>query len=255
VSQNEIEETLKRVLDLITPDMLDGAVVYTKNLNTYGEIINAMREAGDLDIEKKPHRGWEQHHYDESSKLRPGIVDYSNRENLIIAEIGVWKGVNAYNMLTQLDVAKIYLIDPYIPYRGISGRIGMSEAATQEVRAEAMERLAPFENRIVWLEKESSQAAFEIPENSLDIVYIDGDHRYEMCLADVVLYYQKVKPGGLMSGDDYRPRCLHDVIRAVNEFVLANRYKLTVREAVWWFTKREAEDVQSQGAQTERADR
>ncbi|MFC7043029.1 hypothetical protein [Halonotius sp. GCM10025705] len=35
------------------------------------------------------------------------------RDNLIIAEIGVWKGRHAEILLNSLDIEKIYLIDPY----------------------------------------------------------------------------------------------------------------------------------------------
>ena len=42
---------------------------------------------------------------------------------------------------------------------------------------------------------------FDTPDR-FDAVYVDGDHSYEVALADVVKYWQYVRPGGLMLVDD-----------------------------------------------------
>ena len=56
-----------------------------------------------------------------------------------------------------------------------------------------------------------------------DFVYIDGNHDYEFVLKDLETWFTKVKPGGIIFGDDYlRP---YGVSKAVNEFSF--KYKLT----------------------------
>lgn len=37
----------------------------------------------------------------------------NNKQNIIAAEVGVWKGEHAEILLNQLDIDTLYLIDPY----------------------------------------------------------------------------------------------------------------------------------------------
>ena len=56
---------------------------------------------------------------------------------------------------------------------------------------------------------------------ALDWVYIDGNHTYEFVLEDLRSWYPKVRPGGLVVGDDYdRPDAWWNdgVTKAVTEF-------------------------------------
>ena len=40
------------------------------------------------------------------------------------------------------------------------------------------------------------------PDNYFDWVYIDGNHLYPHVLEDILVSFKKVKPGGIVSGDD-----------------------------------------------------
>lgn len=63
----------------------------------------------------------------------------------------------------------------------------------------------------------------------MDFVYIDGDHSYEACLADLEAYFPKVKRSGILSGHDYLngslPQGEFGVKRAVGEFVRRSRHQ------------------------------
>ena len=49
----------------------------------------------------------------------------------------------------------------------------------------------------------AQEAAPGIPDESLDYVYIDGDHTIAGVIRDCVLWWPKLRPGGLFFGDDY----------------------------------------------------
>jgi hypothetical protein len=49
----------------------------------------------------------------------------------------------------------------------------------------------------------SQEAAPQIPEESLDFVYIDGDHSFDAVMLDLILWSKKVRKGGLVGGHDY----------------------------------------------------
>ena len=49
----------------------------------------------------------------------------------------------------------------------------------------------------------SVAASQQFAEQSLDFVYIDADHSYESCLADITAWHPKIRDGGILSGHDY----------------------------------------------------
>jgi cephalosporin hydroxylase len=52
----------------------------------------------------------------------------------------------------------------------------------------------------------SLEAAEHFAEHSIDAVWIDGDHSYEGCTADIRAWFPKLKTGGFMGGDDFMMR-------------------------------------------------
>ena len=80
-----------------------------------------------------------------------------------------------------------------------------------------------------------------LPDESLDLVFIDGDHTYEGCKADISNYYAKVKPGGFIAGHDYENdefKFGQMVKRAVDEFVESNGLVLDLGENMTWFARK-----------------
>jgi predicted O-methyltransferase YrrM len=71
-------------------------------------------------------------------------------------------------------------------------------------------------------------ASSRFKDNSLDIVFIDGDHSYEACLEDLTVWYPKVKQGGLIIGHDYWSEIKNDVYRAAQDF--AHNFGLMLEE-------------------------
>src|SRR3989344_9338417 len=78
-----------------------------------------------------------------------------NKNNLIGAEIGVMSGWNSRSLLQELDIKKLYLIDPYEFYNGAETYYKVDE----ETLKEAKKRLNKWKEKIVWIKKLSSQAA------------------------------------------------------------------------------------------------
>ncbi|GIV19686.1 MAG: hypothetical protein KatS3mg023_1437 [Armatimonadota bacterium] len=51
--------------------------------------------------------------------------------------------------------------------------------------------------------EDSTRAWKNFADGSIDLLFIDGDHSYEGCLADLSHWYPKVKPDGVILGHDY----------------------------------------------------
>ena len=82
--------------------------------------------------------------------------------------------------------------------------------------------------------KESSHEASKLFSNgSIDYLMIDGDHSYDGVKQDIQDYFYKVKPGGIISGDDYK--AFQCVRVAVDEFFVGADMKTS--DNLHWYYK------------------
>lgn len=152
-------------------------------------------------------------------------------------EIGTWRGDFASIMCSKLQPQKFYAIDPYMLYEGYTDRPDQNEFANQRNLDMLAERAAHRvgtmlpEGRSELLREMSVNAIQRFADNSLDVVYVDADHKYEPVLADIRAWYAKVKPGGILCGDDYIEGSHIEkfgVIEAVKDFAVENNLKFAV---------------------------
>lgn len=164
---------------------------------------------------------------------RPALRLLIGRPGLVGAEIGVHMGINALDILMELRIKKLYLIDHY------EGMYNIHKDPTPNTHYKmiAQDRLRIFNHCIEWIFKRSQDVTNEIPDNSLDFAYIDGSHKHHEVLADCKLYWEKVKPGGLLCGHDFN----NEVEAAVRDFALLDylklEYDLSTDPGDWWIWK------------------
>jgi hypothetical protein len=150
-------------------------------------------------------------------------------------EIGVCEGINASTILETLNISTLHLVDPYLPYLDDLGQTKDFSAG----KAKAVAALKDYESRIQWHLKPSLEAAEEVEDNSLDFVYIDGNHSYNSVKEDIDAWMPKVKAGGFLGGHDYyfEDTAFIGVIQAVNEFINKSKYVLHRGFTDWWIKK------------------
>jgi hypothetical protein len=144
-------------------------------------------------------------------------------------EVGVWKGEFSLLILQRVRPAKLMLVDPWafdprFAESLFGGRAAKSQADMDEIcrKVHARFRAEIARGAVSICRSTSVEAAASVPGESVDWVYIDGNHTYEYVLEDLRAWYPKVRPGGLVAGDDYdRPGAWwgDGVTRAVTEFV------------------------------------
>lgn len=93
-----------------------------------------------------------------------------------------------------------------------------------------LELLEPYNVTII--KKYSVDGAKDVPDGSLDFVYIDAAHDYENVKKDLEAWVPKVRIGGVVSGDDFYefPSGKGGVMPAVTEFTSKNRYNLKLTD-------------------------
>jgi len=115
------------------------------------------------------------------------------------AEIGVYKGRFSKQLLRLNPNLKLYGIDAWQVYDGYEDT--QDPEHMERIYKEARMRLAPYNFKIIidW----SMKAVKRFKDESLDFVYIDGNHSYESVKEDIREWSKKVKKGGIVAGHDY----------------------------------------------------
>lgn len=115
-------------------------------------------------------------------------------------EIGVRDGGYSLRLIRSIPALKLYGVDPYEPHKGYRDHVRKS--TFEGFEKEAHDKLDSYTN-YTFLREYSSDALKRFNDNSLDFVYIDGDHSFYEATHDIEKWSQKVRPGGIVSGDDY----------------------------------------------------
>lgn len=120
-----------------------------------------------------------------------------------VCEIGVFRGKLAEHLLSNCaGIERYYLVDPWRTLESWGKPANLTDAAFADIYAEAMARTDPFADRRHVLRDEARIALREIPDGSLDAVYVDGDHTLRGITIDLINALPKLRPGGVLAGDD-----------------------------------------------------
>jgi predicted O-methyltransferase YrrM len=117
----------------------------------------------------------------------------------------------------------------------------LGQADQDRLRRMAMQRLQPFGVRATVYHMDSIEAAARFQDDSLDLVFVDGDHSKEGCARDLETWWPKIKPGGWMSGHDYLNsdrRFSFGVNAAVDQFVRRHGIDLEIAAGTCYFMRK-----------------
>jgi len=153
---------------------------------------------------------------------------FKDSGKLTVVEIGCSSGYNARNICENLNIEKLYCIDPYTTY---FDKFERSDAPAFSTAKKTLKNYP-----VVFIKKYSAEAVNYIP-NNLDSCYIDGNHRFKNVKQDIELYYPKIRQGGIIGGHDFEGTCL-GVVRAVLEFADKNNLELHTDKTDWWMIKK-----------------
>lgn len=116
-----------------------------------------------------------------------------------IAEIGVFKGEYAENLFNYIPSLHLYCIDPWKIYDDY--KEFRNQKFLNDCYKETKERL--IGKNAVIIRKQSMKAVKDFEDNSLDAVFIDGNHEFQFVTNDIAEWGKKVKIGGIIAGHDF----------------------------------------------------
>ena len=146
-------------------------------------------------------------------------------DDLVGAEIGVSRAITLCTLLQNCPkIAKVIAVDSYKPYTdflkepydGIPAYT-VDAKEINFIKLTAMHNItfSGHANKVLFLEQDSSEAAKQIEDESLDFVFLDTYMTLEQAEKDLTDWYKKVKKGGLFSGHYWTCTAIQ---QAVNDF-------------------------------------
>lgn len=137
-------------------------------------------------------------------KYRTELPDFMRELNrpMTAAELGVAEGYNSADLLAN-GLEKLYLVDTWATIPGQQGDGGHPQEWHDKNYEAAIERVKPYGEKAIFLRGMSTEMAKYVPDNSLGLLYLDGDHSYMGVVSDLVTWFPKVVNGGIIAGHDF----------------------------------------------------
>jgi len=114
-------------------------------------------------------------------------------------EVGVFEGDYSRWLLKMMPKLKLYGVDTWIPYKDYKD---FKDNTIIDAYKKAKNNVKGFDCTLIkgWSEK----VVKKFDDESLDFVFIDGNHAYEWVVQDIALWSKKVRKGGIVYGHDYK---------------------------------------------------
>jgi predicted O-methyltransferase YrrM len=156
------------------------------------------------------------------------LADQAIQHEFII-EIGSFHGRSTKALSNTLGV--VYAIDCVDPIYNHDNDIPQMEA----LRANLANEIAS--GKVIVLEARSPECASLFENACADMIFIDGDHKFESVVADIYAWQKKLKPGGLLCGHDYTHAKDGMIEReGVKRAVDSCLNGVNIIGSIWWIT-------------------
>lgn len=174
------------------------------------------------------------------------IVDQINSDGKIV-EIGSFLGRSTHYLATSLynagkENVKIYAIDTF---EGSSEHVNLK--LPKDFSSIFKENLEFFiEKRIVIPcqgRSDDPKILERFEEATIDFIMVDGAHEYEPVMNDIINWWPKLKPEGVMFGDDYELASVEQAVKKSLSTTLAPGLSVNSSSEQTWFTSKNIENV------------
>jgi hypothetical protein len=124
--------------------------------------------------------------------------------NSICIEIGSWKGSSSYAIASIVKLYEnsiLYCVDHWEGNLNTHAREEAKEDKIWDIFINNI-NILDISKVIRPIRMSSHDAISNFKDESIDFIFIDGDHTYDFFRKDIELYWPKLKIGGIMCGHD-----------------------------------------------------
>jgi len=147
-----------------------------------------------------------------------------------IVEFGCFHGRSTRAMADNTD-GTIWAVDPWAgDYPTETGEI--LKQVNTFVMPEFLDNLKEYVESKKVIPVRQFSTTFDLPFQ-VDMIFLDGDHRYDTVVKDIRKAQKLVKEGGIISGHDYGHPLWTGVKKAVDELL----GPVEVVDTIWWMKK------------------
>ena len=139
------------------------------------------------------------------------LIDLQKPKTLV--EIGVAYGYHAVHILRNNNDLVYVGVDPYLPNYDNEDPFSIDVArlfperdpldSMNRLHSAVLGELDQFSYRAKLIRETSQEAAVAFEPESVDMVFVDANHKLAHALEDINIWFSKLRPGGLLVGDDY----------------------------------------------------
>ena len=132
------------------------------------------------------------------------VIDSADAASVL--ELGVWRGEFAAELLRDCTgIESYWMLDPWRRLEGWNKPFNVGDTQFEAAYEAAMAAtdFAGSKRRV--LRGTTLEMIGEIPDGSLDLAYVDGDHTLRGVALDFLSVWPKLRDGGLLLGDDFSP--------------------------------------------------
>lgn len=151
-------------------------------------------------------------------------------DNSKTVEIGVWQGRSICSVAREISKKKIkvFAVDTFKGNISAPDVVHSCNGHLFQIFQSNIEKFG-IANFIQTINLPSYLAAPLFPPKSLDLVFIDADHSFEMVCLDILSWLSLLKPGAILSGHDYN--WAKEAVR-----ICLRKYSIQVSQDsdIWW---------------------
>jgi predicted O-methyltransferase YrrM len=176
-------------------------------------------------------------------ELYVAMVQRAPQEGASFVEVGSWLGRSAALMAVEIinsgKSIKFACVDPWEDGGPDLRDTNYYKDLPNPVYDTFLHNVSPVRHVIATLRMQSTTAALHFGNESVDFLMLDGDHSYEAVHDDIEAWLPKMKPGGVIAGDDY----LWPGVKQAADDAFGPRLKSVVKKqhrdykqsvAYWW---------------------
>ncbi|MCK0139923.1 class I SAM-dependent methyltransferase [Aliiroseovarius sp. F47248L] len=123
-----------------------------------------------------------------------------------VLELGVWHGEFAKDVLERNSSIKAYyMLDPWRTLDNWNKPFNIDAPEFEKAYKTSLKNTEFAAEKRIVLRGTTLEVIDQIEDESLDLIYIDGDHTLRGICIDLISVWPKLRPGGIIVGDDFSP--------------------------------------------------